>query len=74
MQSQYTDDYLATNKSRGMGKGLTPGSYLSYELRGRAKSWAGRYTVGLVRSCERAGAVTGPSMKGGTAYYPKEVE
>ena len=70
--SQYLAAYLAENRSRGEGKGLTVGSYLHGRLKGRAKSYAGRYCIALANSCERAGAVKGRSCRAGVAYYPKD--
>lgn len=68
--SQYTDDYLAGNSSRGRGKGLTIGSFLSYQLSGRAKRWADVYHRSLQRSMELTpDAVSGRSAKGGIAWY-----
>jgi hypothetical protein len=65
MNSQYTDSYLAETAN---GHLITPGTYLTYQLRGRAKQWAGRYHSALVRSLERVGAVPVPSVGRSTAY------
>ena len=70
MQSQYTNEYLEGNRKRGYGKGITPATFLSYQLRGRARSWSGRYLGALVRSCYRAGAESGLSTGGSKAWYP----
>lgn len=68
--SQYLSDYLSGNASRGPGKGITVGSYLTYVLRGKAKKYSGHYVRALRNSCERSGAIKGPSVQGGVAYYP----
>jgi len=68
--SQYLSDYLSGNASRGPGKGITVGSYLNSVLRGKAKKYSGSYYKALVNSCERAGAIKGPSAQGSVAYYP----
>lgn len=68
--SQYLSDYLTGNASRGHGKGLTVGSYITYVLRGKAKKYAGHYVRALRNSCERIGAVEGTSARGGVAFYP----
>lgn len=70
--SQYLESYLACNRQRGQGCGLTVGSYLAYQLRGNAKKWAGRYCNSLEASCKRAGATKGKSMLGRVAYYPND--
>jgi len=70
MNSQYLSAYLAENSSRGIGKGLTIQSYLASRLQGKAKQYSRGYVVALKRSCERTGAVQGPSFGGSTAYYP----
>ncbi len=73
-ESQYVEDYLRTNEQRGMDRGYTIGTYLAYQLRGKAKNYAGHYRRALERACERrveAGvAVEGLSINGGIAYYP----
>jgi len=68
--SQYLKSYLAANKARGDGKGLTIGSFLAYVLRGNAKQYSGSYARALRNSCERVGAVQGRSKLGGVAFYP----
>lgn len=69
-ESQYTDDYLATNTARGMGNGLTVGTFLAYVLRGRAKEYKGRYETALINSLERRqGVVKSKSARGGVAWY-----
>lgn len=65
--SQYTESYLRTTKDRK----LTPGTYIAYTVKGRAKRWAGRYTASLVRSVKLVGATPVKSIRGGIAYtYP----
>ena len=71
MNSQYLNAYLTENASRGPGNGLTVRSFLASKLRGKAKRYAMGYVTSLERSCERAGAVQGPSFGGSIAYYPK---
>ena len=68
--SQYLESYLFENKSRGEGNGLTIGSYLAYQLRGKAKKYSGHYVTALRNSCERVGALEGRSKMGGIAFYP----
>jgi hypothetical protein len=70
MNSQYLTSYLDENASRGMGKGLTVQSFLASKLQGKAKKYSAGYVKSLQRSCERTGAVQGPSFGGSTAYYP----
>jgi hypothetical protein len=70
MNSQYLNAYLTENGSRGLGKGLTVQSFLASRLQGKAKQYSQGYVVALKRSCERTGAVQGPSFGGSTAYYP----
>lgn len=63
--SQYTDSYLDATSN---GRLVTPGTYIAYKVKGRAKRWAGRYTASLVRSVKLVGAVAVKSIGGGTAY------
>lgn len=70
MNSKYLTSYLAENENRGIGKGLTIQSYLASRLQGKAKQYSFGYIRALKRSCERSGAVQGPSFGGSTAYYP----
>ena len=76
-ESQYIDSYLAANARRGRNKGITPGTYITYVLSGRAKQYSGRYLSALRNACERrvdAGVVLdGYSKMGKTAYYPAKV-
>jgi len=73
MNSQYLNSYLSENASRGIGKGLTVQSYLASRLQGKAKQYSQGYVKALKRSCERTGAVQGPSFGGSTAYYPATI-
>lgn len=61
----------------GLGKGITPGSFLTYVLRGKAKQWAGSYRTSLCRSLQTAVsnglAIVGPSHGGKEAFYPKGI-
>ena len=72
--SQYLEKYLAQNATLGSGRGLTIGTYLSYNLHGRAKLWSSGYYRALKRSCEKAceqdRAIAGKSARGSVAYYP----
>jgi hypothetical protein len=68
-ESQYTQDYLDTTAS---GRLYTIGTYLHYQLRGKAKSYAERYSKALHNSVIRRGAVPVRSLKGGTAYRMPE--
>ena len=70
MNSQYLSSYLSENANRGIGKGLTVQSFLASRLQGKAKQYSQGYVKALKRSCERTGAVKGPSFGGSTAYYP----
>lgn len=65
MESQYTDSYLHMTAG---GRLLTPGTYLAYVLRGRARKYAGRYQSALMRSLEKRGARPVKSVRGGIAY------
>lgn len=73
-KSQYTDRYLKTNAERGEGNGLTPGSFLTYALMGRAKAYADIYQAALIRALdarvEAGEAQRGTSARGRDAYYP----
>lgn len=71
-ESQYTDDYLRENARRGMGNGLTIGSYLASVLQGKAKKYAGQYVAALEMSVIRRNAIKGRSKQGGVAYYPRD--
>jgi hypothetical protein len=68
--SQYLNNYLSGNASRGESNGLTIGSFLAYVLRGKAKKYSGHYVRALQNSCVRVGAKQGSSVRGGIAYYP----
>lgn len=69
--SQYLESYLAENKERGEGKGLTIGSYLTYNLQGSARKYASKYATALEAACVRTGAILGDSFGGRDAYYPQ---
>jgi hypothetical protein len=68
--SQYVEPYLKSNAERGWDKGITPGTFLAYTLRGTAKRYSGNYLRALVRGLERVGATEGKSVQGKIAYYP----
>ena len=65
MLSQYTYDYLSMTAA---GRYLTPGTFLAYTLRGRAKTYITRYTKSLVRSVQLVGALPVKSVGGSIAY------
>lgn len=71
MPSMYTEQYLDENQSRGGdGKGITPGTFLAYTLKGKAKRYSGRYQRALERDlASRDDVVRGHSMHNATAYY-----
>jgi hypothetical protein len=48
-ESQYIDDYLAVAAKRR----LTPSTYMSYMLRGKAKTFSTRYEIALLNAIER---------------------
>jgi hypothetical protein len=48
-ESQYIDDYLAVAAERR----LTPSTYITYVLHGKARTFAYRYEVALVNAIER---------------------
>ena len=72
--SQYTMDYLRGNQSRGLGKGLTIGTFLAYRLEGKAKKYGAGYHRALLNSMLRlvaqGRAEKGISAGKATAYYP----
>ena len=71
--SQYTDAYLGENNRRGKGRGITVGTFLAYSLRGKARSYAGRYASALINSLERrTDVLKGRSILGGVAYYQEK--
>ena len=74
--SQYTEDYLLENQRRGgAGQGITPGTYLSSVLRGRAKSFKFQYQNALERDLEsRPDVIRDRSKTGAIAYYRIELE
>jgi hypothetical protein len=75
--SQYLAGYLAENARRGLGQGVTPGTYLAYCLRGAARSYAGRYRAALETALEMeeqlGTAIRGRSRCAGVAWYPADV-
>jgi hypothetical protein len=76
MPSRYTEQYLNQNQSRGgYGEGITPGTFLSYQLSGRAMKYKARYQRALERDLDsRDDVIGGPSKTGASAYYWKEAE
>ena len=73
-ESQYTDEYLAENAKRGLGNGLTPGTFIQYAVRGRASQFKENYIASLIRSVKRRGAIADRSKCGKVAYYSMEVK
>lgn len=71
MPSQYTNQYLAENQRRGgAGQGITPGTFLSSVLKGRAKTWRHKYLNALERDLEtRPDVIRDRSKTGAVAYY-----
>lgn len=65
MLSQYTYDYLSVTAA---GRYLTPGTFLAYVLRGKAKTYIGRYKSALIRSVKSVGALPVKSVGGKVAY------
>lgn len=76
MASRYTEQYLNQNQSRGgYGAGITPGTFLSYQLSGLAKKYKARYQRALERDLNsRSDVISGPSKTGASAYYWREAE
>lgn len=68
--SKYLDGYLDENARRGLGRGLTVGSYLAGELRGKALNYVGRYAAALRIALSHADCFVGVSAGGKEAYYP----
>ena len=68
-ESQFTDEYIKENIQRGLGKGITIGSFLSYRLKGRAKQFSDVYARSLERALLRRGCFSYKSAGGSTAYY-----
>lgn len=61
--------YLATTDN---GTLYTPGTFLAYRLRGKAKKYRAGYLGALRRSLSHCGAVPVRSIKGGTAFISKQ--
>lgn len=76
MPSMYTIAYLNGNADRGgYGQGITPGTFLSSQLAGRAKQYKARYQRALERDLDsRNDVIGGPSVTGASAYYWREEE
>jgi hypothetical protein len=72
-ESQYIEAYLDTTADPATR--YTLDTYLHYALRGRAKDYAGRYRLALMRAVLRriaAGTVVeARSVRGSTAYVRK---
>lgn len=50
--SMYTDEYLDTNETRA----ITPGTFITKTLRGRAKDYSARYLRALLNDLQRRAA------------------
>ena len=74
MKSQYLERYLDDSDQRiaAGGAPITPGTFLAYQLRGRAKQWISRYLAALVRSLKAADTVETTSVGGCTAYRRRD--
>lgn len=72
MKSQYLKPYKE-HVLYSLKNGKRPysvGTYLTYKIRGNAKSWRGRYLRSLKNGLEKDGWLEGPSKLNGLAYYP----
>jgi hypothetical protein len=71
-ESQYIDDYLAVAAKRR----LTPSTYMSYTLHGKAKTFSTKYEVALLnaieRRCRTGEVVPVPSARKRIAYMRRE--
>lgn len=67
-QSQYLESYLQCTAN---GTLYTPGTYIAYHVRGRAKRYADVYLRSLERGLKQVGAVPVRSIRGGVAYIPR---
>lgn len=65
-RSQYLEDYL---DSTARGRLITPGTYLAYTLRGRAKTYIGGYLRALLRALEDESDVEPVRSIGGRTAY-----
>jgi hypothetical protein len=74
-KSQYVDDYMreAVERLRRGEKPVTPGTFLTGRLRGKAADWISRYIKSLENSLVRSRWRPGESAKGSIAYYPPDV-
>lgn len=72
MKSQYLKPYQSHVLDQlVIGKRpYSVGTFLAYRLKGKAKSWFGRYFRALKRSLEKDGWVKTGSILGGLAYQP----
>ena len=68
-ESQFTNEYIRENTQRGLGKGITIGSFLAYRLRGRAKQFSDVYARSLERALLRRGCIPYKSAGGSVAFY-----
>lgn len=65
-RSQYLEDYLDSTSG---GRLITPGTYLAYTLRGRAKTYIGRYLGALLRALDAEPDVAPVRSVGGRTAY-----
>lgn len=67
--SQYTEQYLDASEKYGW----TIGTFLKYNLRGKAAKYTNKYRESLVKDLNRMvkehRVVYGPSIRNSTAYY-----
>jgi len=74
-RSQYINSYLDAMDAR-LANGeplITPGTYLSYRLRGRAKSYMAHYVLALIRSLHTTPGVISVESAGHGVAYRREI-
>jgi hypothetical protein len=64
----------ALERLRRGEKPITPGTFLTGRLRGKAADWINKYIKSLENSLVRSGWRPGESAKGSIAYYPPQVQ
>jgi hypothetical protein len=64
----------ALERLRHGEKPVTPGTFLTGRLRGKAAGWVSRYIKSLENSLVRSGWKPGESQKGSIAYYPPHAQ
>lgn len=72
MKSQYLEPYKdhVYSKIASGERPVSVGTFLTYQLRGRAKDWSNRYLRSLKKGLEDEGWVKTYSVMGGLAYQP----